>query len=64
MTGFLYGWGVFWLLVWAVMFAVTWHADRIGLGSKNLYFWQGVSVIGAFLSLAWLAAVAVGQALS
>ena len=58
MFGLLIGWGVFWLLIWTAVMVLFWNerGDRSGDA-------LGISIVGMFVSLAWIVAVLIGHAI-
>lgn len=52
MYGFLVGWGIFWMLIWAAWTALFWNSQDSHLGA---------GVVGLFVSFAYLVAVFIGK---
>ena len=63
MFGFLFGWGVFWLLIWlvALFLAALAHSKTKSDGSLGL---GTISLIGVGVSFIWLFAVLAGRLVS
>ena len=60
MYGFLIGWGVFWFLLWLLVFVAGWSSVHTDPESHAV----GAGVIGAVISVLFLMAVLIGHAVS
>jgi hypothetical protein len=63
MFGFLFGWGVFWLLIWASVFTLSF----MPFGAKPTdsdYKLRVAGILGLFVSAFWIMAVSAGRLVS
>lgn len=63
MFGFLFGWGVFWLLIWGSVFMLSFMPFGAAR-TKTDYDFRVAGILGLFVSAFWIMAVSAGRLVS